>query len=106
MDIAFTVTDVTITNDRNKLEVYRLLHFSLMSHRDNLGVVAVHLYTSSRTIQIQGSAVMPNGTKIAKWFTLNFVLIKFREQAEVKKYLIKNTNEFILDNSVSSNSSS
>ena len=44
MDVAMTVSDITITYDQNQLEVYRLLHFSLMNHQENLGVVAVHLY--------------------------------------------------------------
>ena len=103
MDVTIKVTNITPTYDKNKYEVVALIHFMLAIGQENLGIIAVHLYHSARKIQIQGSAVMPDTTKIVKWFTSNFVLTKFKEQAKLKKYLINQTNDQIIASSRSSN---
>ena len=99
LDVSMTVTDITLSYDKNKYEVKRFMHFKLMNHQEDLAVIAVHLYHTTRRIQVQGSAVMPDNSKAAKWFTLNFVVQKFQEQAKLKQYLIRDTNNIIIESS-------
>ena len=96
-DIAITVDRVTVTKDKLGIEATKLLSFSFLSNQDRIAGVTVHLHHSTRTIQIQGSSVMPDSTRSALWFLKNFVLIRFKEQAKAKNYAIRSTNESILN---------
>ena len=95
-NITITVDGVTVTEDLNRLEATKLITFSFMSGLKNLGGVKVHLHHSTRTIQIQGSSLMPDSSRAALWFLKNFVLIRFRDLAKVKNFSIRKTNEAIL----------
>ena len=95
-DIAITVDKNIVTKDQVGTEATRLVHFSFMSEQRNLGSVTVHLHHSSRTIQIQGSAVMPDSTRAALWFLNNIILVRFKEQAKAKNFAVKSTNAAVL----------
>ena len=95
-NIAITVDKTTVTNDQRGTEATKLLSFSLLSDQRKVGGVSVHLHHSTRTIQIQGSSIMPDSSRAALWFLKNFVLLRFKEQAKAKHFVIKNTNESIL----------
>ena len=96
-DVAITVDNVTVTKDQIGTEATKLISFSFMSDQRSLGGVTVHQHHSSRTIQIQGSAIMPDSTKAALWFLKNFVLVRFQEQAKAKNFAIRNTNKVIIN---------
>ena len=83
--IAITVKSITMTNEQSGLESTRLIHFSFMNEENILGGVAVHLHHSTRTIQIQGSQIMPDSARAALWFLNNFVTDRFKELAKTKK---------------------
>ena len=91
-DVGITVTEVLPFLDRNKCEFGRRPRFAFLTHNDNLGGVVVHLQHSNRNIQIQGGSNMISTDKSAVWFA-KFLLSRFEEQATLKKYKIKNTNE-------------
>ena len=92
-NVTVTVDEVIITKDKNGLEATKLIHFSFMNEQEALGGVAVHLHHSNRTIQIQGSHIMPDSTRAALWFLNNVTLIRFRNIAKTKKFEIKNFND-------------
>ena len=94
-DVAITVDDITVTNDKNGLEVTRLIHFSFMSEQKTIGGVAVHLHHSTRTIQVQGSCIMPDSSSAVVWFINSVTIKRFRELAKTKKFDIKNFNESV-----------
>ena len=98
--IAITMDEVTKTKDKNGLESTSLMNFSIMSELARLGGVAVHLHHSSRTIQIQGSSMMPDSTRAAVWFLNNLVLSRFKDIAKTKKFVIKSFNEAARSSSV------
>ena len=88
-----SVDDVTITKDQKGLEATKLIHFSFKSEQARSGGVAVHLHHSSRTIQIQGSHVMPDSTRSPVWFLQNVTLKRFKDIAKSKQFAIKNFND-------------
>ena len=90
--VAITVDEVTITKEMGGLESNRLMHFSFMAEQKSYGGVAVHLHHSTRTIQIQGSHVMPDSSRAAVWFVKNATITRFKEQAIAKKYEINAFN--------------
>ena len=94
-NIVVMLTDVTKTNDLNGLETTLLLKCSLLSDRQTLGCVSVHLHHSTRTIQIQGSSIMPDSSKAPVWFLNNVTITKFADLAKLKKFAIKNYNEAV-----------
>ena len=102
-DIAIKVDKITISKDQLGTESTKLIQFSFMNGQRSIGGVAVHLHHSNRTVQIQGSAVMPDSSRAALWF-LNFVLLRFKDQARAKNFEIKNTNA-TFRNSVTSHKS-
>ena len=93
-----TVDDVIKTFDTNGLEATRLLHFSLVSNQEQKSVatVAVHLHHSTRTIQVQGSHMMPDSSRAALWFVNNTIITRFNDQAKAKNYSINRFNEAAL----------
>ena len=91
-NVAVLVDEVTVTKELSGLEATMLLHFSFSSGKDTLGGAAVHLHHSTRTIQIQGSFVMPDSTRAALWFLNNITLSRFKEIAKSKKFQVKNFN--------------
>jgi hypothetical protein len=90
--IAITVDKVTVSEELSGMEATCLIHFSFMSEQKSLGGATVHLHHSTRTIQIQGSATMPDYTRSAVWFLNNFILVRFLDQAKANKFAIRNTN--------------
>ena len=94
--IAITLDDLKLTLDQKGLEATRLIHFSFMSELKSLGGVTIHLHHSTRTIQVQGSHIMPDSTRSALWFVHNVILIRFKEQSKAKGFAIKNCNEAVL----------
>ena len=91
--VAITVDEVTITQDKSGLESNRLMYFSFVTEQKSIGGATVHLHHSTRTIQIQGSHVMPDASRAAAWFANNVTVTRFKEQAKAKKYAIKAFNE-------------
>ena len=73
-----------------------LMHFEFINEKSRIGTAAVHLHHSTRTLQIQGSHIMPDSSKAAVWFYNNFISIRFKELAKSKKFYISNVNSSIL----------
>ena len=95
-NIAITVDDIKTTEDQRGTEGTKLIYFSFKSDQNQLGGVTVHLHHSTRTIQIQGSSMMPDSSRAALWFLKNFILVRFKEQAKAKNFAIKLTNNAVL----------
>ena len=86
------------------MEATKLIAFSFHDLQKCLGGVTVHLHHSTRTIQVQGSSIMPDKTRAALWFVNNFILTRFKDQAKAKSFAIKNTNAAFKSNPQSSKS--
>ena len=59
--------------------------------------MTIHLHHSARNVQMQGSSLINGSIRAPVWLAKYFVLPTFREQANLKKYLIKDVNEAILN---------
>ena len=110
-NVAFTIDNVKITNDETGFEANRLIRFMFFTKSDSCGSVTVHLHHSTRTIQVQGSAIMPDTNKAAFWFVSKVILKRFQDLAKAKQYAIKNFNNLVKDlkptcNNLNSRSSS
>ena len=92
-NVLVSLDKVTDTKDKKGQEATKLLYYTFKSVVEHLGGVAVHLHHSNRTIQIQGSCIMPDSTRAALWFLNNVVNTRFNEMAKSKKFEIKNFNE-------------
>ena len=95
-NVAISVTDVVTTKDRSGVEGTMLMQFEFMNETSKLGTAAVHLHHSTRTLQIQGSQIMPDSSKAAVWFYNTFISTRFKELAKAKKFDISNVNSSIL----------
>ena len=93
--LVITVDDVTKTSDLNGSETNLIMHFSFMNSLQSCGGVRVHLHHSTRTIQIQGSFLMPNKQRAAAWFVTNVVEKRFKDLAKAKKFAIQSVNNEI-----------
>ena len=69
----------------------------------SLSGVAVHLHHSTRTIQVQGSHIMPDASRAALWFVNNVILVRFRDQAKAKKFAIKTCNNAFKRDTITGN---
>ena len=63
----------------------------------DIGVVRVHLRHTTRLVQVQGSAKMPDKTTAAVWFTEQVLSDKFRQLAKARSFKITEFNEKILE---------
>ena len=61
----------------------------------DIGVVRVHLRHSTRLVQVQGSAKMPDKTTAAVWFTEQVLSDKFKQLARARSFKITEFNENI-----------
>ena len=95
-DIAVIIDNIKVTKDQLGTEATKLINFSFMVDQTKIGGVAVHLHHSNQTIQIQGSAKMPDSSRAALWFLNHFILVRFKEQAKAKSFAIQRTNSSIL----------
>ena len=91
--IGISVDEIIITKDQNSLEATMLIHFSFKHEQARSGGVSVHLHHSSRTIQMQGSHIMPDSVLAPVWFLENVVLKRFKDIAKAKRFAVKKFNE-------------
>ena len=95
--IAIVVDKSVVTKDQLGTEATKQISLTFMSNQRFLGGVSVHLHHSTRTVQIQGSAIMPDNSRAALWFLKKCILVQFKIQAKEKHFMIKNTNATFLD---------
>ena len=73
--IAITVDKSVVTKDQLGIEATKQIAFTFMLNQKFLGGVSVHLHHSTRTIQIQGSAIMLDSSRAALWFLKSLSLL-------------------------------
>ena len=84
--------------DNNGVEFNRIFWFTI---RDNAGVsaaVTVHLHHSTRLVQVQGAAILHDGTVAALWFVKNLLLGLFLKLGKARGHDISNFNQAVLQN--------
>ena len=95
-NVSINCYHIDYNKDRNGTEFNRVFHIRIGgSGQHQIGKVTVHLHHTKRTIQMQGSAVMPDGSKAPLWFLNSFVKERFTNLAKIKQYDIKKLNDAI-----------
>ena len=85
------------TQDKNSSMQGLLLRFEISGPDIHPGAasLAVHLHFTSRKIQLQGGASMPDGSKAPVWFTEFILKPMFISQAKAKNYDISKINNLV-----------
>ena len=86
--------DVTRSLDSLGHEFNRTMFFKLQVN-DIVRKATVHVHHSSRLVQIQGGALMPDKSTAASWFVKNILYGKFQILAKAKSYSIASFNTAI-----------
>ena len=91
-------TEVHTNTDKAGSNDFSRLTFNLKeSDQSILGVVSVHFRHTTRRVQVQGSATMPDGSKAAVWFTENVLSERFKQLAKSKQFDITSFNDKVLE---------
>ena len=96
-DIQISCSEEFHQVDKSGAPDFTRLSFELKGHDMSLlGKVTVHLRHSTRLVQVQGSAKMPDKTTAAVWFAEQFLTKKFQDLAKTRAYDISSFNNEIL----------
>ena len=94
LGISVFCEDVTRSLDSLGHEFNRTMFFKLQVN-DIVRKATVHVHHSSRLVQIQGGALMPDKSTAASWFVRNILYGKFQILAKAKSYSIASFNTTI-----------
>ena len=77
--------DVTKRTDATGAATTTVIMFRLCHDKLSVGQVTVHLHHSTRNVQLQGSALLPDNTTAPVWFVENILKDKFKiEESQAK----------------------
>ena len=104
-DTSFSLIKNRLDFDTNKIEQSRFLQFLFYtgSVEQNLHV---HLYHSTRRVQVQGAALMPDKSTAAVWFVNHILKDVFTTKARTSRQSIDDFHDSLLAMAASSTSSS
>ena len=106
-NFSLTCSHVDHNRDKTGVEYNRVLHVILGgSGQFTIGKVTVHLHHTKRSIQMQGSAIMPDGNRTPTWFLTHFLRNKLVTLAKEKHFDITVMNNAVkeaVENSASEN---
>ena len=95
-NISVNCSHINYNRDKNGYEYNRVLHMLLTGGgQASIGKVTIHLHHTTRLLQLQGSAIMPDGNKAPVWFLNTFVKERFARIAKDKHYDITAMNDAI-----------
>ena len=95
-NISVNCSHINYNRDKNGYEYNRVLHMLLTGGgQARIGKVTIHLHHTTRLLQLQGSAMMPDGNTAPVWFLNTFVKERFTRIARDKRYDITTLNEAI-----------
>ena len=94
LGISVFCEDVARNLDNLGHEYSRTMFFKLQVD-DTIRKATVHVHHSSRLVQIQGGALMPDKSTAASWFVRNILHGKFQILAKAKSYSIASFNTAI-----------
>ena len=96
--IQVTCTEYVVKTDKNGVHEVAKVSFDLKgSDLSSIGSVCVHFRHTTRLVQVQGSAKMPNKTTAAIWFTEYVLNERFQRLAKKKQFDIAAFNNGVLE---------
>ena len=94
-DITIKCHDITNRSDATGAATTTVIMFLLHHKHVSTGQVTVHLHHTTRLVQVQGSALLPNGTRAPVWFVERALREKFDAQSKTQSYDISNFNKSV-----------
>ena len=89
--------DVTKRTDANGAATTTVIIYRLYQDKISIGQVTVHLHHTTRNVQLQGSALMPNNSKAPVWFLQNILRNKFTRLSDTQTQDILQLNKAVVD---------
>ena len=97
-NISVSCSHVDYNRDKNCFEYNKVIHVILGgSGQFNIGKVTIHLHHTKRSIQMQGSALMPDGNRTPVWFLTHVLWEKLVSLAAEKQVDITRINTAVRD---------
>ena len=96
-DITIKCHDITNRSDSTGAATTTVIMFRLHHKHVSTGQVTVHLHHTTRLVQVQGSALLPNGTRAPVWFVERVLRDKFVAQSKDQNYVITKFNKSVGD---------
>ena len=96
LSTSFVLTDFTPHLDHTSTEEGRLLQFTF-HNRGGEQSLSVHLHHTTRRVQVQGAAVMPDHNTAAVYFVNHFLTESFKSLAQTNHQRIDDFHKGLLD---------
>ena len=95
--LGFNIVCDNVTKNIDSLgsEYNLTIFFKIIQKNNNTNKVTIHTHNSTRLVQVQGGAAMPDKSTSALWFVRNILYGKFQDQAKAKSYSIASLNKAI-----------
>ena len=87
--------DITLRTDVSGAATTTVIMYRLFQQKLSIGQVTVHLHHTSRNVQVQGSALLPDNTKAPVWFVENVLRNRFNEMSRTQAYDISMFNKSV-----------
>ena len=91
-NVSIRCHDVTERNDATGALTTTVIMYRLCQHNLSIGQVTAHLHHTTRNIQVQGSALLPDGTKAPIWFVQKVLKNRFNELSKSQAVDIRQFN--------------
>ena len=94
-DVIVKCHDVTKRTDATGAATSTVIMYRLYQNKLSVGQVTVHLHNTTRNVQVQGSALLPDNTKAPVWFVENILKVKFNQLSESQAKEISSFNRSV-----------
>ena len=93
-----TCSNIQPSLDSNGIEFNRIFWFSVRETDGLSAAITVHLHHSTRLVQVQGGALLSDGSVAATWFVKNLLLGLFLKLGNERGHDISAFNRAVLEN--------
>ena len=97
-----TCSNIEPSLDYNGIEFNRIFWFSLCDSDGLSAAITVHLHHSTRLVQVQGGAILHDGSVAATWFVKNLLIGLFLKLGKARGHDISAFNRAVLENNFES----
>ena len=96
-DLSVKCHDITNRTDASGATTTTVIMFRMCQNNLSLGGVTIHLHHTTRNIQVQGSALLPDKKLAPVWFVDNVLKERFSQLSESQAYDINTFNRAVGD---------
>ena len=93
--ISVQCKDIIGNLDITRAHQTTILYFQFSKNTDSVGGVRIHMHHTTRKVQLQGGAIMPDKTTAPVWFANNVLKNQFAKEAREKAAEIQTVNQTV-----------